>query len=148
MAEPVDDGIPSCRFYVAFGGETKAVFTELTGLAMELAVEDFEEGGNNGFVHRLPGRCKVSNITLKRGMTTSNEFLAWMFEMAKGTIKRKNVTVSLYYANRTPAMEWSFANAYPVKWTGPQFKADDTAVAIETVELAHSGMTVKGAGAK
>jgi phage tail-like protein len=148
MAEPIADGIPSCRFYVAFEGGPKAVFTELTGLAMELAVEDVEEGGNNDFVHRLPGRCKVSNITLKRGMTTSNEFMNWMFDMAKGTIKRRNVTVSLYYADRNPAMQWSFANAYPVKWTGPQFKADDTAVAIETVELAHDGMTVKGQAAK
>lgn len=148
MAEPVDDGIPSCRFYVSFGDGPKAVFTEITGLAMELVVEDVEEGGNNDFVHRLPGRCKVSNITLKRGMTTSNEFLTWIFDMARGTIKRRNVTVSLFYANREEAMQWSFANAYPVKWTGPQFKADDTAVAIETVELAHAGMTMKGTTGK
>ena len=51
MAE-IDDGIPSCRFYVAFGGGPEAVFTEVSGLAMELAVEDVEEGGNNHFVHR------------------------------------------------------------------------------------------------
>jgi len=141
MAEPIDDGIPSCRFYVAFNGVTQAVFTELSGLAMELVVEDVEEGGNNHFVHRLPGRCKVSNITLKRGMTKSNEFMAWIVDMAKGTVKRRNVTVSLFSADGKPAVQWSFANAYPVKWSGPQFKADDTAVAIETVEFAHDGMT-------
>jgi phage tail-like protein len=148
QAAKIKDGIPSCRFYVSFGDVPNAVFTELSGLAMELVVEDVEEGGTNDFVHRLPGRCKVSNITLKRGMTTSNEFLSWIFGMAQGTIKRRNVTVSLFLPNGTDAVQWSFANAYPVKWTGPQFKSDDTAVAIETVELAHDGMTVKGTGGK
>ena len=118
----------------------QAVFTELSGLAMEMVVEDVEEGGNNDFVHRLPGRCKVSNITLKRGMTTSNEFLKWIMDAARGTIKKKHVSVLLFNADGTEAMRWNFDNAFPVKWSGPQFKADDTAVAVETVELAHEGM--------
>ena len=84
----------------------------------------------------------MSNITLKRGMTKSNEFMNWIYDMARGTITRRNVTVSLHRADKSAAIQWSFANAYPVKWSGPQFKADDTTVAIETIELAHDGLTV------
>jgi phage tail-like protein len=142
MAMRIPDGKPSCRFYVQVEGVAQAVFTEVTGLAMEMAVEDVEEGGNNGFVHRLPGRCKVSNLTLKRGMTTSNDFLKWSRDVARGKIEKKNVSVILYNLNGTEAMRWTFEHAYPVKWSGPQFKADDTAVAIETVELAHEGMNI------
>lgn len=133
---------PGCRFYVKVDGIAQAVFTELSGLSMEMVVDDVEEGGQNGFVHRLPGRCKIGNITLKRGLTTSNDFLRWWLKIAQGTIELKHVTVTLFNPDGTEGLHWSFLNAYPVKWSGPQFKADDTAVAIETVELAHHGFTL------
>ena len=40
-------------------------------------------------------------------------------------------------------MRWNFLNAFPVKWVGPQFTADSTTLAIESVELAHEGLTVE-----
>ena len=133
---------PSCRFYVEVDSKKEAVFTEVSGLSMEMTLEDIEEGGNNEFVHRMPGRCKVGNLTLKRGMTTSNDFLQWSVKIAQGTIEKKHVSVVLYNVDGTESMRWNFDNAYPVKWSGPQFKADDTAVAVETIELAHEGMKV------
>ena len=133
---------PGCRFYVQVDGVPQAVFSEVSGLSMEVAVEDVEEGGQNEYVHRLPGRCKVGNITLKRGLTTSNDFLKWSFEIAHGTITPKHITVILFNPDGTEAMRWSFMKAYPVKWSGPQFKADDAHVAIETVELAHTGFSL------
>jgi phage tail-like protein len=133
---------PSCRFYVEVDSKKEAVFTEVSGLSMEMTLEDIEEGGNNEFVHRMPGRCKVGNLTLKRGMTTSNDFLQWSVKVAQGTIEKKHVSVVLYNVDGTESMRWNFDNAYPVKWSGPQFKADDTAVAVETIELAHEGMKV------
>jgi len=133
---------PSCRFYVEVDSKKEAVFTEVSGLSMEMTLEDIEEGGNNEFVHRMPGRCKVGNLTLKRGMTTSNDFLQWSVKVAQGTIEKKHVSVVLYNVDGTESMRWNFDNAYPVNWSGPQFKADDTAVAVETIELAHEGMKV------
>jgi phage tail-like protein len=142
MALPIPDSRPSCRFYVLLDQKKQAVFTEVSGLGMEMTLEDIEEGGQNGFVHRLPGRCKVGNLTLKRGMTASDDFLEWMMKAATGEIQRRHVSVILYRPDGKEAMRWDFGNAYPVKWSGPQFKADDTAVALETVELAHEGMKV------
>jgi phage tail-like protein len=142
MATGVPDGKTACRFYVEVDNKKEAVFTEVSGLSMEMTLEDIEEGGNNEFVHRMPGRCKVGNLTLKRGMTVSNQFLQWSVKVSQGTIEKKHVSVVLYNIDGTEAMRWNFDNAYPVKWSGPQFKADDTAVAIETVELAHEGMRV------
>jgi phage tail-like protein len=133
---------PGCRFYVAIEGIPQAVFAEASGLAVEMAVEEVEEGGNNEFVHRMPGRSKVSNLTLKRGISNSNEFLKWSLEVAQGKLTRRNLSVIVYNPDGTELMRWNYANAYPVKWTGPQFKSDDTANAIETLELAHEGLKV------
>lgn len=133
----------SCRFYVEIEGVTHAVFTEVSGLSLEVATEDVEEGGRNGFVHRMPGRCKIGNLVLKRGMTKSNELLKWNLDMSQGKLKPRHVSVIVYNPDGSESMRWNFTNAYPVKWTGPQFKADDTGTAIESMELAHEGFTLE-----
>jgi phage tail-like protein len=133
---------PACRFYVEVEGITQAVFTEVSGLGVEVATEDVEEGGNNSFVHRVPGRCKVGNLTLKRGLTKSNDFLKWNLKVAQGEIQRRNLSVIVYNVDGTESMRWNFLNAYPVKWTGPQLKADDVGSAVESLELAHTGFTL------
>jgi len=135
----------ACRFYVQVGEQTaalQAVFTEVSGLQVEMQVTDYEEGGINNYVHRLPGRLKVGNVTLKHGMTVSNAFLKWCMKTNIGSWQRQNVTVVLYDVAGQPVIRWHFNNAYPVKWTGPQFTADSTAMAIESVEFTHEGLTV------
>jgi phage tail-like protein len=98
-----------------------------------------EEGGNNDFVHKLPGRCKVSNLTLKRGVG-DGEFLKWVYDVGQANIKPQQVSVVMYNINGSVAMRWNLRNAFPVKWTGPTFKADDNGTAIESIEIAHSGL--------
>jgi phage tail-like protein len=126
------------------------VFTEVNGLQVETEVMEYKEGGNNGFIHRLPGRTKVGNITLKRGMTRSNEFFTWYLGIAFGRkIIRRNLSIVMYDTLGKEVMRWDFINAYPVKWTGPQFNAGGSASAVETVELAHDGLKAEiGNGAQ
>jgi phage tail-like protein len=137
------EAYPSCRFYVMFGGAAQGVFTEVGGLQVEMDVMDYQEGGNNGFVHRLPGFTKVSNLTLKRGMTSSNEFFKWCADIASGKFTRRHVSIVMYDVAGNKLMTWNYKNAYPVKWIGPQFRASDATAAIETLELAHEGMTLE-----
>lgn len=132
----------NCRFYVEISGVTQAVFTELSGLQVETQVEEHAEGGNNGFVHKLPGRTRVSNITLKRGMTPTNDLFKWYLDIAQGKIVRKNISIRMFDTRGKQLVRWDFQNAYPVKWAGPQFAADGRNVAVETLELAHEGLVV------
>jgi phage tail-like protein len=136
------EAYPSCRFYVMIDGIMQGVFTEISGLQMEMDVMDYQEGGNNGFVHRLPGFTKVTNLTLKRGMTSTNDFYRWCADIASGKFTRRNVSVVMYDAGGTELMRWNFVNAYPVKWIGPQFRAADSTATIETLELTHEGMSL------
>ncbi len=138
-----EGGHAACRFYVEIGkndgGKTiQAVFTEVSGLQVEMQVMEYEEGGTNTFVHKLPGRLKIGNITLKHGLTRSNEFLSWCLKL-----ERRNVSVVMYDSAGSPVLRWNFTKAYPVKWSGPQFTADSTAMAIESIELTHQGLTVE-----
>jgi phage tail-like protein len=128
------------RFYVEFGGETHAVFTECSGLQVEVEVQEWEEGGLNDYVHRLPGRVKYPLLVLKTGLTTSPELWKWYKKVLGGKLERKNVSVTLYDPRGERVQEWKFRNALPVKWTGPALKADENTVAIESLELAHEGL--------
>src|SRR4029079_8650692 len=74
----------SNRFYVMIDGTAQAIFTEVSGLQIETEVQEYAEGGNNGFVHRLPGRTRVGNITLKRGITGSEQLLKCAHAVAAG----------------------------------------------------------------
>src|SRR5262245_53650887 len=124
---------PAYRFYIEIANVVEAVFTEVSGLQVEMETQKIEEGGVNDFTHRVPGRIKVSNITLKRGMTRSNDFLKWFLTSRPGSVDRRNISVVLYDLLGEQIATWHFQNAYPIKWVGPNFTADGNAVAIETV---------------
>jgi phage tail-like protein len=136
-----NDSLANCRFYVRIGNETQAVFTEVSGLQVETTVQEFEEGGNNGFVHKLPGRTKVGNLTLKRGVTKGNEFYNWYASIVAGKIERKNLSLVIFSPVGEVVAQWDFEGAFPVKWVGPQLVADGAALAVETLELAHNGLS-------
>ena len=63
--------------------------------------------------------------------------------MGPGAVDRRNISLVLYDVKGEKLTAWHFQNAYPVKWVGPQFTSDGNTAAVETVELAHEGMTVE-----
>jgi phage tail-like protein len=82
----------------------------------------------------------VGNLTLKRGVARTGQFLKWQMEVAKGQITRRNISVVMYDSAGLELMRWNFANAYPVKWVGPGLNAEQATAAVETLELAHGGL--------
>ena len=136
----MDQPFPVTRFYIEIDGINKAVFTEAEGLQIEIDVTEYEEGGSNGFVHRLPGRARISNLTLKRGLVQSNQLFKWQAEITQGKITRRNVSVVMYDPAGTEMVRWNLIKAYPVRWIGPAGRVNETVASIETLELAHAGL--------
>ena len=142
------DPFATFKFHVEVDNIIQAAFTDCSGLEMSTEVYEYAEGGLNEYVHKLPGRTKTSNVTLKRGFATSNELFNWYKEMEKKIIEGKRfdfrkVTITLYSsAELGKKVRWTLVNAFPVKWSGPSFKTDEAAIAIETLEFAHHGITV------
>ena len=111
-------------------------------LTAEIEVMTYNEGGRNDAVHKLPTRMKHPNLVLKRGVTAVKDLQQWTLDSYMGPA-RKEVTLTMYNEALTKLRTWSFKNAYPVKWTGPQFSVDSPKVAMETLELAHHGFLKK-----
>lgn len=136
-----NDPYAAFNFFVEIEGLLVGGFSEVSGLQVETETQDYREGGRNGYVHKLPGPVRYSqNLVLKRGLTDVDTLWAWQKDVAKGKIERRNGTIYLLNRQGIPTMWWDFLEAYPVKWSGPQFRADANAVAFETVELVHRGL--------
>ncbi|GAA5514961.1 hypothetical protein Dcar01_03725 [Deinococcus carri] len=135
----------NCRYYVKINGVENAVFSEVSGLQMETELFEYAEGGNNEFIHRLPGLTKVGNVTLKRGISVDNELFRWYLRIAQGIMDLRTVTIAVYGTQQRnypvqPVVRWELLKAFPCKWSGPQLAANGETVAVETIELAHMGV--------
>jgi phage tail-like protein len=139
IARPYDP-LLTFRFHVEIDGMLFAGFSEVSGLSVEVETEDYEEGGLNEYVHKLPKRTKYQNIVLKQGLTYSSQMWDWHQDVVNGKIAAKSGRIVLMDHQGFPMWYWNIENAYPVKWTGTDFKADSTEVFIETLELAHTGI--------
>ena len=124
-------------FVVELAGKRMAAFTECTLPTLEIETEEIKEGGQNNYVHLLPGPRKSARITLKRGFTTEKELMKWYQDILQGKItsSTKNVSIILFDSKGNQLGRWDFTKAYPVKWTGPTLQADKGAIAIEQLEL-------------
>ena len=132
--------IPVIQFEVRLPTNVKVgYFSEVSGLSAEVEFQTYNEGGNNEFVHHLPTRIKYPNLVLKRGMTDDETLLKW-FTDYHVQAKRYDVGVVMLNSEAKPLKTWSFANAYPVKWTGPSFNAGQSQVATESLEIVHEGL--------
>jgi phage tail-like protein len=114
------------------------VFMHCSGLQVEFDVYEYHEGGNNDFVHRLPGTMRYPNLLLSRGLTNDEALLKW-FWATMTQAERKEVTLTLSYGQAKPR-SWTFADAFPVKWSGPQMDSSAFDAPTETLEIAHSGL--------
>ena len=125
-------------------------FMEISGLEVSVAVEDLEEGGENSYVHKLPGRMSWPNITLKRGITQNDSLLTWLnkssgeqFAAGGNRLARSTAAVTLVGPSAQRLRAWEFNGAFPIRWKGPQFAVDSTEMAVEELEITHHGFRAK-----
>jgi phage tail-like protein len=136
---------PEASFYFALEIDNIEIanFLECSGLKTTTEVFEIEEGGNNQFTHKLPGRTTWENIILKYGVTADISMLSWRNEILQGHLgNRRNGAVIMKDRKGSTVRRYTFVKAWAVSWEGPAFNAANAEIAIETMELAHEGITV------
>jgi phage tail-like protein len=136
------DPFRSFNFLVELEGIAQASFVECSGLSSTTEVIENREGGDNRTVRKLPGKTSFADITLKWGLTGSRELWDWRQQIADGVVVRKNGSIVVFdLANSTEVARWNFLRAWPTKWEGPSFNAKGSDIAIDTLVLAHEGLS-------
>ena len=136
---------PIPKFYFLVKWDSNVMrFQEVSGLDVESETIEYRHGDSPAFsTIKMPGIKKYSNVTLKKGVfKNDNKFWDWFNEIKMNTIKRKPVTISLLDETGNATMVWTLANAWPTKITGTDLKSEGNEVAVETLEIAHEGLTI------
>lgn len=132
------------HFSVSWGGEDIG-FSEVGGLTIEIDPIDYRDGlmSANTLALKRPGIRKSGNISLKRGMCAGNlDLYNWFINTGQPNVERRDLTISLLDEAGAPACVWSITQAWPIKCEGPGLNATGNEIAIETLELAHEGITL------
>ena len=136
MAGEAQDNVwplPSFYFKVELGSLGEIAFKEVSGLDMEAQVIEYRHGNSPVF----------SNIEMV--FKADNKLFDWFNKIKMNTIQREDVTISLLDEAGSPTMVWKLSNAWPTKVTGVSLKSDGNEAAIETLDLAHEGLTIENA---
>lgn len=149
-----DYPIPKFHFLVEWGDGFRIGFTEVSGLDFETEVIEYREGSSKKYNKtKQPGLTKYSDITLKRGSFEGDfDFFnlwkqSYYFQEGNetGSKYRRSVTIKLLNEEHEPIITWQLENAWAKKVQSTDLKADANEVAIETMELAHEGLTIQEA---
>lgn len=129
------------NFLVEIHGLVVGGFREVSGLQVEVEIEDYREGGQNRYVHRLAGATRYpNNLVLKRGLMDARTLWDWQRKVTLGQIERKNGSIILLDSAGAEVWRWNFVDAYPLRWIGPELRSTGSDVALETLELVHCGL--------
>lgn len=147
LASPAIMPFTTAHFVLAIDGLASVSFSKCTGLAGEVSVEEYAEGGENRFSHRFPSRASFPNLVLTQGAGPTRELWDWFYEFhLTGLVAPRDGTVTLVSAvdgEPAPVRVWSFTRGWPAKLTGPDLDAQSSAIAIDALEIAHHGLELK-----
>jgi phage tail-like protein len=135
-------------FKLEVNGTEVGHFVECSGLKSTTTVFEIEEGGNNSFTHKRPGVSKWENIRLKYATATSTFLLEWRDDLLQDRFDlRPNYYGSISLINNAGEVvrRWTFQHAWPVSWEGPSLSSHGSELSIETLEIAHDGLTISNA---
>lgn len=125
------------------GNANDARFQTVSGLNVEYDTEEFKEGGENRFTHRLPVRTKYSDLVLKRGMLVGSEVIEWFSRAFRDReFEPSDVAVVLMNEEGEPLRTWNVRAAIPKKWSVSDLNANESSIVVETVELTYRDFTV------
>lgn len=119
-------------------------FQTVSGLTVEYDMEEYKEGGENRFTHKLPVRTKYADLVLKRGMLTDSSVIKWCLDAFRDRVfNPADVNVILMNESGDPLRTWKIAHAIPRKWSVNDLNSSDNAVVIETMELSYRYFTIQ-----
>jgi len=127
------------RFKVMIDNLPIGSFTKCDGLKATYAVKTYEEGGQNNFVHHLPGRLSYENITLVRNVSEESLALAGWFASFQAAVKRSTGRITVMDATGAEVVTWNLMGVFPVSWSAAGVDAAGNGVLLETLVIAHEG---------
>lgn len=145
--EPLGGDVPVAgTFLLEVDGVEIGSFKEVTGLQLTVETLEYVEGGQNQFVHRLPGVMRWPNLVFRRGLVSSDALFQWVgktsgdaFAANQNKLTRATGAVTVLGDAGQRLRAWQLDGVFAVAWSGPTLSVDLTDPLVETLEVAHNG---------
>jgi len=142
MANARVDPYPRYKFLVEIEGIKRAGFMTVSGLEEETEVREYREGGDNSTVRKLAGLNSYAPIVLEQGSITDTELWDWRQKVKRDGAQgnRKPISVIQQDEKGDEVKRWQVFDAWPSKFTAPEFDASSSDNAVESIEIQHEGL--------
>lgn len=117
-------------------------FQSVSGLSVTVNMEDYREGGENRFVHKLPTSTSYPDLILKRGLFLESQItgiIPWFRDAIDNfQFKPVNIMISLMSMAGDvplPLFNWYVVGAIPKKLEISNFNAEQSQIVVETMTL-------------
>jgi phage tail-like protein len=143
--------VPKFNFRVTFDPGGVISFQEVTGLVVENEFIEYRNGSDPFYTpERRVGLRKAGTVTFKKGIISGDTKLMDLYNdlhNKKGYYPTMpypiNVTVELLDESGSTVRTWKVWGAVPTKLEADNLSSADNSIALETMELAHSGIDIE-----
>lgn len=131
-------------FAVEVPGIGTTVFTDVSGLSIEVGVIDHQVATTKGdtVTKKVMGTPSYGDITLKRSLSSNRDFYDWAQEVVRGEASkfRRDCGIVLYDAQQKELGRWEVQRAFPKKWSASDLDVGSDDVMVEEITLAIEGL--------
>lgn len=138
---------------IAFGDSPQlcqAAFAECSGLEASVEVKTIREGGNNSQPIHLVGPVSYSQLSLRRGMTSSFDLWDWFDRVLRDGEQHLRATCDVHMRSSDRSRDvavFRLTGCLPTRIKAPALNAKDGTLAIEELQVAYELLTrVPGKG--
>ena len=138
------DPLIGAHFALDVDGVISAFFKEASGFSnsSEVVTHQAVDASGRSVIQKIPGDLTWDDLTLRRGITDDTALWDWRQKVIQGNVAeaRANGSIIMYNQAQEEMARWNFTNGWPSSWKGPDVNADDQAVALEEISIAHEGL--------
>lgn len=144
--------LPVYNYRVEIGPDAVA-FSEVSGLDITYETTTYKEsptesGAPGPRVMHMPAQGSAANVTLKKGLVRGASVPAlygWISSIQTNLIDKRDIFIRLCDEAGAPVISWKVTDAFPTKLEAPGFTADSNDVAVESLELMASSVSIEEA---
>ncbi len=141
-----EDPLVAFKFGLEIEGKLSGFFTTVGGIGSESEVVEHKivnPDTGETIIQKIPGRLAWTEVSLKRGVTSSIDVWDWRQQIVEGKVEdaRTNCSIIAYNQANEEIARWNLDNAWPSKVTGPDMDAGSGDYMVEEITIVHEGMT-------
>ena len=141
----VSEPYGSHYFMLEVDGQEVAHILQVSGIKTQSQVFEVEEGGNTGFAHKRVGQGRWENVTIRYATSSSRYLQAWRDSFLRNPFGEglwRSGSIVMFNNHGDPIRRFHFGRAWPVGWEGPSLDSGTSELSVESLELAHEGISV------